>query len=198
MRSRFPRSLFVSALLQSNVRTLVEGLMTTYSKMAGAKVSVSCVVADAVPLFVQLDPLRVAQVLANGITNALKQTTVGVVGLHVSVAALEGKRFLLFQVLDTGPGLRGVSYKQLFDPTGDAGNWDGHALAVPEYCMESQSARMHDLSPCNSTESLMNRRAAHRFHLHPPLFAALHHVQIGARTCHRQHCRLWAAPLLTV
>ncbi len=95
--------------------------MSSYCKMAAPRVSVSCLVSDAVPLVVSVDALRVAQVLANGVTNALKVTRVGVVGLHVSVAVVDGRRLLLFQVLDTGPGLQGKPYRKLFDPTGEGG-----------------------------------------------------------------------------
>ncbi len=91
--------------------------MSTYAKMACARVSVRCLVADAVPELVVIDPLRVAQVLANGVTNALKLTSAGLVELHVRVAHVRGDRYLLFQVLDTGPGLQGTDYCTLFDPT---------------------------------------------------------------------------------
>ncbi len=100
---------------------LAEGLVASYSKMSSAMVTVQCVVANDVPELVMLDPLRIAQVLANGVTNALKVTMKGTVGLHVRIVFLRGQKHLLFQVLDTGPGLHGKAYRKLFDPTGEGG-----------------------------------------------------------------------------
>ena len=43
------------------------------------------------------------------------------VGQLESAAAPNGDTGLLFQVIDTGPGLRGKDYRVLFDPTHEAG-----------------------------------------------------------------------------
>ena len=55
-----------------------------YSHMADHGVEVSTIVAQDVPDNVLLDPLRVRQVLANGITNALKLTKAGSVRIQVT------------------------------------------------------------------------------------------------------------------
>ena len=68
------------------MRELVVDLVTMYSHMADHGVEVSAVVANDVPDMVLLDPLRVRQVLANGITNALKLTRTGAVRVQVNAS----------------------------------------------------------------------------------------------------------------
>ena len=117
--------------------------------MAAADVEVRRSIASNAPSMVCLDPLRIRQVIANGVTNALKNTVSGSVTLRVRISepspfvsartrfisplccycgqteAVDipnGGPGLLFQVLDTGPGLKGRDYRTLFDPTLEHGN----------------------------------------------------------------------------
>lgn len=69
-------------------------------------------VADDVPEFVFVDPSRLHQVIVNLLSNALKFTNRGRVGLHVTCA--DDK--LVFRVEDTGIGMSGDQLKQLFQP----------------------------------------------------------------------------------
>ncbi len=100
---------------------LISDLVAGYASMTAKSVSLRCIVGTHMPAQMLVDPLRVRQVLANGLTNALKLTTVGSVTLQASVKVVRGQRMLLCQVMDTGPGLNGTSFRKLFDPTGEGG-----------------------------------------------------------------------------
>ena len=60
--------------------------MQSYGSMAPLGVTFYSTIARSVPPFVFLDPLRIRQILANGVTNALKYTSLGEVRVHVSTA----------------------------------------------------------------------------------------------------------------
>ena len=94
-------------------------------------------VAADVPERVSLDALRIRQVLANGVTNALKYTPSGEVRLHVGTTTLPtGVTGLLFQVMNTGPGLRGRDFRTLFDPLLETGT----AMSLESLTGSGQSA----------------------------------------------------------
>ena len=73
----------LATCLQVNIHDLVDGLVETYGSMARFGVKLFSSVAASVPPTWPLDPLRIRQVIANGLTNALKQTSAGAVQLHV-------------------------------------------------------------------------------------------------------------------
>lgn len=54
-----------------------------YQSMAATNVALSGTVGPDVPSWTHLDALRVKQILANGLTNALKHTLAGSVHLEV-------------------------------------------------------------------------------------------------------------------
>jgi signal transduction histidine kinase len=70
-------------LQQTNVSQLVSELVLGYKSMAGKGVTLMERIAPDVPKEVLVDPLRVKQILSNGLTNALKQTSEGGVLLQV-------------------------------------------------------------------------------------------------------------------
>jgi signal transduction histidine kinase len=71
------------ARCQVNVRSLIGTLLTTYGPMSANQVVFDSITHDAVPEYLKLDSLRIRQVLANGVTNALKYTEEGHVLLQV-------------------------------------------------------------------------------------------------------------------
>ncbi len=100
-----------------SVDALTEDVVFAYGSMAAPGVRFYKSIDDAVPEEATLDALRIRQIIANGVTNALKQTHSGEVRLHVELATMPGGApGLLFQVIDSGPGLKGRDYRTLFDP----------------------------------------------------------------------------------
>ena len=75
-----------------------------------AHIGMSC------PRFVKGDALRLNQILASLIDNAVKFTDQGSVKLHVNAGDADGKLTLRFDVVDTGPGLSAKEIKRLFQP----------------------------------------------------------------------------------
>ena len=69
--------------IQVDLRTLVSDLVTSYTPMAAAGVTFFHTIDATVPKVALLDPLRIRQILANGVTNALKYTPSGEVRVHV-------------------------------------------------------------------------------------------------------------------
>jgi PAS domain S-box-containing protein len=76
-----------------------------------------CTIAPAVPALVRGDPVRVRQILANFLSNALKFTAAGSVA--VEVEALGGEQVRL-AVRDTGPGIAPELQARLFRPFAQA------------------------------------------------------------------------------
>ena len=75
--------LYNMLLLQTDIRELMSSVMSAYGSMAQPGVQLSCVVHSEVAVSVLLDPLRIRQIVANGITNSLKVTTAGDVVIMV-------------------------------------------------------------------------------------------------------------------
>ena len=108
---------------QTRIAELLDDIVSSYSPMAEPGVELFWTMDDTVPRNIFVDPLRLKQVLANGVTNALKYTKQGTVHIRLELVALaHGEDSgLLFQVIDTGPGLNGKDWKVLFDPTQEMG-----------------------------------------------------------------------------
>lgn len=87
-------------------------------------------IASAVPPIVQLDPLRLRQILTNLLGNAIKYTPAGSVELAVGMQPGQGgDAWLLCEVRDSGPGIAPERQVHLFAPYAAA---DPAALPVPE------------------------------------------------------------------
>jgi signal transduction histidine kinase/ActR/RegA family two-component response regulator len=63
-----------------------------------------------------MDPLRVRQVLANLMSNALKFTTEGSITLEVWKGEMDGRPVITFGVEDTGIGIPDEAHTQIFQP----------------------------------------------------------------------------------
>ena len=73
---------------QTCLATLLEEIVVAYSSMAQLGVRFYHSTGTDVPEFVNIDALRIRQVIANGVTNALKYTPSGEVRLHVRLGSL--------------------------------------------------------------------------------------------------------------
>ena len=74
-----------------NLTAQADDIISAYSSLAGVHVRFYHTISSAVPSNVHVDPLRLRQIVANGVTNALKHTTAGAVQLHVSLAFNSGE-----------------------------------------------------------------------------------------------------------
>jgi CheY-like chemotaxis protein len=76
-----------------------------------------CDIATDVPGFVEIDGLRLRQILNNLLSNAVRFTKRGTVSLTVRVTATDaGRSELHFAVTDTGSGIASGSHHRIFDP----------------------------------------------------------------------------------
>ncbi len=103
-----------------NLSEAVDLLVWQYAPLAEQKkVAFHITKEEGVPQWVEGDPVRLRQILANLITNALKFTESGSIALTVTAtpSTREEKRFLLrFEVRDTGIGIAEDKLIELFQP----------------------------------------------------------------------------------
>ncbi len=93
----------------TNLRELLEGCVA-HSMRPSAHI---LALDDSVPALVFIDPLRVRQVVMNGLTNAVKYSQEGAAAeVHVS-ARMTAAGGLVIEVLDRGRGLRGRTLEEL-------------------------------------------------------------------------------------
>lgn len=102
-----------------SVRETINEIVDIYINLASSKsVKVVCTVDGAVPDLIISDRVRVRQILANLLSNALKFTDRGTVELSVErlEATREGKSRLGFRITDTGIGIDAEVIGRLFKP----------------------------------------------------------------------------------
>ena len=93
---------------------LVQGSFGTFEPLGRERgLAMRCQVAPEVPARVRGDPVRVRQILANYLGNALKFTGRGEIALQVTAPSPGRVRF---EVHDTGPGIDDAVRPQLFSP----------------------------------------------------------------------------------
>lgn len=102
----------------TDIRELVGTAFSLISAQAHAKgVRLRLEIAETVPLFLRVDPLRLRQVVTNLLNNALKFTEKGSVSLSVSTEPVGDKEvFLDVCVRDTGIGIAPEVQSRLFQP----------------------------------------------------------------------------------
>ncbi len=109
----------------TDIHGLAEDIRGLFAPAASAKnIGLRLSIRAEVPPWISTDPLRLKQVLANLISNALKFTDAGDVSLSLrSDVDAEGAPTLIFRVDDTGPGLTEAARTKLFQrfSQGDGG-----------------------------------------------------------------------------
>lgn len=90
---------------------------TNYISMEEKNLLFSMEKDPGIPVFFWGDPTRLEQILTNLISNAVKFTDDGSVGLSISLAGQEDRLYeLIFRVADTGIGMSEEQKAQLFKP----------------------------------------------------------------------------------
>ncbi|MEL7363029.1 MAG: ATP-binding protein, partial [Bacteroidota bacterium] len=127
-----------------DLRALVESLRARYASEAAARDLAFHVELDDVPAPLLGDAVRLEQVLANLLDNALTFTHEGTVHLRVRLERVQGGRaFFRFEVQDTGIGIDPLQQARLFDPmahlraAASAGR-TGLGLAIVRQIVEQQ------------------------------------------------------------
>ncbi len=96
---------------------LIRDALWTYKPNADKKgVFLSATIDDTLPDHFVADDLRLKQVLSNLVSNGIKFTDEGEVSVTVQGIEKSGRKLLLFQVEDTGIGIRPEAGKTLFSP----------------------------------------------------------------------------------
>lgn len=100
----------------ANLMQLLENIKRTYESMASEKgLQLLLNVAPSVAVYYELDEAKLSQILGNLISNAIKFTEVGRVGLEVEKTGDQGDYTVLrFRVTDTGVGIPENRLSELF------------------------------------------------------------------------------------
>lgn len=99
--------------LHELVHNIEQGLVAS---VRNKNIGLHIVIADNVPVWIESDSLRLAQVLHNLFSNAIKFTEQGCVELHITRHSQGQQDMLTFAVRDTGIGLTPEEQSRLFTP----------------------------------------------------------------------------------
>lgn len=97
-------------------RQIVEGVVELLAPRAHARgIELVAVISPEAPELIRIDGVRLRQVLTNLVGNAVKFTEKG--GVRVDMRSIEGRerRFLRFEVRDTGVGVPAEKRAEIFD-----------------------------------------------------------------------------------
>jgi PAS domain S-box-containing protein len=101
-----------------DLHELVSGTFHTFAPLGRERgLVMDCRIADEIPPRVRGDPVRVRQILANFLSNALKFTATGAVEVDLAPA---GAGRLRLEVHDSGPGIAAELLPRLFRPFAQA------------------------------------------------------------------------------
>ena len=101
------------------LRTEIDGVVEQLSTLASKKsLSLTVDYTCSLPEMIEIDPLRLRQILVNLITNAIKFTHNGEIKVKVKkeFAELAEKPMLIIEVQDTGIGIDPNNWSKLFQP----------------------------------------------------------------------------------
>ena len=98
-----------------DVRNLVDGVVELLGPRGHAKdIEVTAMAAADVPHIIRIDEVRLRQVLTNLVGNAIKFTEKGGIGIDVVLIDGRDRRFLRFEVRDSGVGVPEAKRKEIF------------------------------------------------------------------------------------
>jgi CheY-like chemotaxis protein len=100
-----------------DINKLIRDVLLVYQPTAeGKSIRLSAMICETLPDRFLADDLRLKQILSNLISNAIKFTDEGEVGVTVQPIAKSGRNQLLFQIRDSGIGISAKAGKTLFSP----------------------------------------------------------------------------------
>lgn len=120
---------FVLQREPTDLAVLIADVMSSFRAQAEAKhVTLTRTIADGVPI-IELDPVRMREVLTNVIANALQHTSEGG-SVSVTVSPIESG--IRIQVIDTGEGIDAADLPKIFDrfSKGPQSRGSGLGLAI--------------------------------------------------------------------
>ncbi len=102
----------------TNVSEIVDGVAIMLKQQALDKgIYLETKIRGAIPPFLDLDPLRLRQVLVNLVTNAVKFTRRGGVKVLLDAVQAEDEKWnLMIKVTDTGVGISEEDHERIFSP----------------------------------------------------------------------------------
>jgi signal transduction histidine kinase len=108
---------------------LVQGALALVRGEAVQKgIALDVTIAPGVPDWVNGDPTRLRQILLNLLSNALKFTECGQVGVTVRCEPQTGSDLLRFEISDTGIGIAPASQHLLFEKFSQVDRSDARSL----------------------------------------------------------------------
>ncbi len=102
------------------ILTEIESLLRARVNAKGLAFDVECV--GGIPEFIETDPTRLRQILINLVGNAIKFTEEGGIRIVARYTKEDEKKFLQFDVMDTGIGMSNEQVNRLFQPFTQADN----------------------------------------------------------------------------
>ena len=113
-------------------REIARGVVSAFRAAAQDKhLELFLDIGPGIPAFVEIDPLRVRQILFNLLANAVRYTTTGGVRVRLSAQRVgEARARLLFQVADTGAGMSQAQLALIFGRERLSMDGDGPGLGL--------------------------------------------------------------------
>lgn len=90
--------------------------------------------SSSFPRYVNTDPGKLSQIIINLVGNAIKFTDSGRISIKLGIQSIENgrsRRFLCFEIADTGVGISADSLELIFQPFAQIGQREGTGLGLP-------------------------------------------------------------------
>jgi len=90
--------------------------------------------SSSFPRYVNTDPGKLSQIIINLVGNAIKFTDSGRISIKLGIQSMDdgqNRRFLCFEIADTGVGISADSLEMIFQPFAQIGQREGTGLGLP-------------------------------------------------------------------